>query len=95
MNRKRVITRNWFITLWRVLGIFKIHRSKIKCLKNEFPGGLEVKGSSIVTAAAQVTAVAGVPPLSWELLHAVSIAKKKSTNQAIGRADRTLRHELK
>ena len=35
----------------------------------EFPGGLAVKGSGIVTAVAQVTAVAGVQSLAWELTH--------------------------
>ena len=37
---------------------------------SEFPGGLAVKGSSVVTA------VAKVPSLAWELPHAVGMAKK-------------------
>ena len=43
----------------------------------EFPGGLVGKGSSIVTAAARVAAVALVGSLAQELLHAAGIAKKK------------------
>ena len=43
----------------------------------EFPGGVAVKGSNIVTAVAQVTAVVQVQSLGWELLHALSTAKKK------------------
>ena len=37
----------------------------------EFLGGLMVKGSSIVTAVAQVQS------LAWELPHAMDVAKKK------------------
>ena len=36
-----------------------------------------VKGSSIVTAVAQVTGMMQVQSLAWELLHAVDAAKKK------------------
>ena len=40
----------------------------------EFPGGLVVKGYSVVTA------VVWVRPLAWELLHAMGAAKKKKKN---------------
>ena len=42
-----------------------------------FPGGLAVKGSGIVTAVAQVTAVAGVQSLAREFPHAEAWSKKK------------------
>ena len=41
----------------------------------EFPKGIAGQGSSIVTAAAKVAAVAGVQALAWELPHAVGVAK--------------------
>ena len=46
-----------------------------------FPGGLAVKGSGIVTAVAQVTAVAGVQSLAREFPHAEAWSKKKKRNK--------------
>ena len=45
--------------------------------REEFLGGLTVKGCSVVTAVAQVTAVVWIQSLAWELLCAVDPAKKK------------------
>ena len=45
--------------------------------RGEFPGGLAVKGSGVVTALAQVIAVVWVQPLAQELLHAGGEDKKK------------------
>ena len=45
-------------------------KSKKEKKVSEFPCGLAVKGSSVVTA------VAKVPSLAWELPHAVGMAKK-------------------
>ena len=42
----------------------------------EFPGGLVVKGSGVVTAVAWAAAVARVRSLARELLHAAGVAKK-------------------
>ena len=42
----------------------------------EFPGGLVGKESGGVTAVAQVTAVAWVQSLVWELPHAVGTPKR-------------------
>ena len=44
----------------------------------EFPGGLVVKGSGLVTAKAQVIAVAQVQSLAWKLPHAAGMAKKRA-----------------
>ena len=49
----------------------------------EFPGGLAMKGSSIFTAVAQVTAEVWVQSLAWELLHAVGVAKKKKLGDVL------------
>ena len=46
-----------------------------KKLRQEFPGGLEVKGSGYIPGVAQVPAVVQVQSLAWELLHAVGTAK--------------------
>ena len=43
----------------------------------EFPGGSAGLGSAIVTVVARVTAVVWVPSLTWELSHAVGVAKTK------------------
>lgn len=43
--------------------------------KKEFPGGLAVKGSDVVTAVAQVRA------LAQELLHAKGMAKNKNKKE--------------
>ena len=45
----------------------------------EFPGGLVVKGSSIVPAVAQITATVCVPSLAKEFLYAEGADKKKNS----------------
>ena len=45
--------------------------------RGEFPGGLAVKGSGVVTALAQVIAVVRVQPLAQKLLHAGGEDQKK------------------
>ena len=45
--------------------------------RGEFPGGLAVKGSGVVTALAQVIAVVWVQPLAQKLLHEKREEKKK------------------
>ena len=47
----------------------------------EFPCGAAGYGSSVVAAAAQVTAVAHVRSLVWELPRAVGKAKKQANKQ--------------
>lgn len=43
----------------------------------EFPSGLVVKGSSIVPAVTQITAMVCVPSLAQEFLYAAGADKKK------------------
>ena len=45
----------------------------------EFPSGLVVKGSSIVPAVAQITAMVCVPSLAQEFLYAAGADKKKNS----------------
>ena len=40
-------------------------------------GAQQVKDLAVVTVVVQVTLVVWVPPLAWELPHAVGMAKKK------------------
>ena len=60
----------------------------LKLLKNrweDFPGGSEGWGYVVVTAVAQVTAIARVHSLTQELPHAVGAKKKKKAGGGGGR----------
>ena len=59
------------ISIWHMLSL------KWLLEIQEFSGGLAVKGFSIVTAVGQVTEVACVQSLAWELLYVEGMAKKK------------------
>ena len=54
----------------------------------EFPGGTAVKGSSVVTAEAQVATVARVQSLAQKYPHAVGVAKKNKERKEKERAVR-------
>ena len=56
--------------------VIKILRELRKAAE-EFPGGSAGLGSGIVIDVAQVTPVAVVQSLAWELLHAMGVAKRK------------------
>ena len=51
----------------------------------EFPGGLVDSGSHVVTAMAWVAAVAWVPSLAQELLHAAAKKKRNLKKNKCGR----------
>ena len=51
-------------------------KAYIKMAVLEFPGGLAVQGSGIVSAVVWVTAVAWVQSLALELPHTVGLANK-------------------